>query len=465
MIRAGGIGLLGLGANHLGQLSVAAADSPPKPTAKNVIYIFLSGGLAQHESFDMKPNAPANIRGEFSEISTKTPGLRICEHLPELAKRSEMWSICRSLTHPWNEHSQGHHIMLTGRTDLPDGFSPVKPKDSDWPSIAAIANQVVKPANNLPPAIILPDKIVHRTGRTLPGQFAGQMGAKWEPFFVEASRYNAASYGAYPNYLFHHEHGKQDGKDFRFNVPSFTLPEGVSFDRMRDRLGLLSHLEGQQKGMTQILETESHDRHQAMAADLLFDENTKAAFDVHGANPKLQEKYGKNAFGWSLLLARQLVESGVRLVQVNLGNNECWDTHQAAFPNLKNYLLPPMDRAVSALLDDLSGRGMLDDTLIVMAGEFGRTPKVFTLPGKKLPGRDHWGAVQSVFFAGGGVQGGRVIGSSDKIGGFPASDPQKPENMAATIYQALGLPKSVKWYDPIDRPHFVYHGDPIPGLM
>jgi uncharacterized protein (DUF1501 family) len=165
-------------------------------------------------------------------------------------------------------------------------------------------------------------------------------------------------------------------------------------------------------------------------------------------------------------MARQLVEAGVSLVQVNLGNDESWDTHEKAFPNLKNYLLPPTDRAVSALIEDLDQRGLLDDVLIVMAGEFGRTPKVFTFDGAKsnLPGRDHWGAVQSVFFAGGGVKGGTVIGSSDRIGGYPATDPQKPENMAATIYNALGLPPTITWKDRLDRPHHVYHGEPIKGL-
>jgi uncharacterized protein (DUF1501 family) len=153
-------------------------------------------------------------------------------------------------------------------------------------------------------------------------------------------------------------------------------------------------------------------------------------------------------------------------VQVNLGNDESWDTHEAAFGNLRQFLLPPTDRAVSALLEDLSDRGMLDDTLVVMAGEFGRTPKVFTFEGAKtrLPGRDHWGAVQSVFFAGGGTRGGVVIGESDKLGGYPKSDPQTPENMAATIYESLGLPRTLVWKDPLDRPHHVYHGDPIRGL-
>ena len=162
-------------------------------------------------------------------------------------------------------------------------------------------------------------------------------------------------------------------------------------------------------------------------------------------------------------MACQLVESGTRLVQVNLGNNETWDTHQAAFPNLKNHLFPPMDRSVAALLDDLDDRGLLDDTLVVMAGEFGRTPRIFNIPKAKLPGRDHWGACQSVLFAGGGVPGGTVIGSSDRKGAYPESDPQRPENMAATIYKALGLPATIAWKDDQDRPHHLYHGDPIKG--
>ncbi len=165
-------------------------------------------------------------------------------------------------------------------------------------------------------------------------------------------------------------------------------------------------------------------------------------------------------------MARRLIEAGVNMVQVNLGNNETWDTHGNMFPHLKDKLFPPTDRALSALLDDLHESGLLDSTLIVMAGEFGRTPKISGLPQfYKLPGRDHWGAVQTVFFAGGGVRGGRAIGSSDKIGGHPASDPQTPENMAATIYHSLGIPATAMWEDSLDRPHHVYFGEPIAGLL
>src|SRR5205085_10020907 len=189
------------------------------------------------------------------------------------------------------------------------------------------------------------------------------------------------------------------------------------------------------------------------------------AFDIAHASARDLDRYGRNSFGWSLLLARRLVEVGVNLVQVNLGNNESWDTHGEIFPRLKENLLPPADQSVSALLDDLHESGLLDSTLVVMAGEFGRTPKISTLSQfYKGPGRDHWGAVQTVFFAGGGVRGGTVLGSSDKNGGYPASDPQTPENMAATIYSALGIPAAAMWTDAENRPHPIYYGEPIRGL-
>jgi uncharacterized protein (DUF1501 family) len=164
-------------------------------------------------------------------------------------------------------------------------------------------------------------------------------------------------------------------------------------------------------------------------------------------------------------MARQLVEAGVNLIQVNLGNNETWDTHQSLFPNFKNLLLPPMDRAVSALLEDLDSRGLLEETLVVMGSEFGRTPKLSTLAGSRLPGRDHWGASQSILLAGGGIRGGTVIGATDSNGAYPTDAPQRPENLAATIYSALGLPRDIEWHDPLERPHTLYDAEPIKGLV
>ena len=465
MVQAGSIGLLGLGMNHLAGLrSADAASARPAGKARACIYIFLSGGLAQHDSFDMKPEAADNIRGEFKPIATRTPGIQICEHLPLLAERSHLWAIVRSLTHPSNDHSLGHHIMLTGRTPAPVGFSPNGPKRTDFPSIAAIAGAATAVRNNLPPAVVLPERLVHYSGRVIPGQFAGQMGAHRDPWFIEASPFHNTSYGAYPTYKFdHQERGHKD--DRIFQAPNLALPQGIDPPRFHGRTGLLASLQQQREDLDRAAQTETYDSLRQGVISLLTDAKVKHAFDVTNADDKTQERYGKNSFGWSLLMARRLVEAGVNLVQVNLGNNESWDTHGEAFPHLKEKLLPPTDRALSALLDDLHESGLLDDTLIVMAGEFGRTPKITHLPQYyKLPGRDHWGAVQTVFFAGGGVKGGTVIGSSDRIGGYPASSPQTPENMAATIYRSLGIPATAAWHDEADRPHHIYNGEPISGL-
>ncbi len=454
-------GLVGLKAASLTQAARADAE---RPAGKAVIYIFLSGGLAQHESFDPKPEASAEIRGDFAPAATATPGIFICEHLPRLAARSNRWALVRSLTHPYNEHSNGHTVMLTGRTPLPPGYDPSKPKPTDWPSIASIAGTLLEPRAGLPAAVVLPDKIVHNTGRTIPGQFAGQLGAEHEPWFVEASPYHPKSYGAYPDYLFHHATGAVVDPQVVFQLPRFALAEGLSPERIAERVALRQAIEGQRPHFQGLDETRQLTSYRDAAYQLLANERAHDAFDVTRADPRRQEAYGRHSFGKSLLLAAQLVEAGVRFVQVNLGNNETWDTHQSAFPNLKNFLLPPMDQSVSALLDDLAERGLLESTLIVMAGEFGRTPRISSLPGGE-PGRDHWGAVQSVLLAGARVQGGAVIGASDHAGGYPARSPHTPEELAATIYHSLGLPASAAWHDRLHRPHYIYEADPIAGTV
>ncbi|MEX0585493.1 MAG: DUF1501 domain-containing protein, partial [Pirellulales bacterium] len=372
--------------------------------------------------------------------------------MPRLAARSDRWAIVRSLTHPYNEHSNGHMAMLAGRTAMPLGFDPNRPKPTDWPSIAAVVGDATRanavgPRNNLPPAVVLPERLVHNTGRVIPGQFAGAMGFRRDPWFVSAVPYNPKTYGAYGEYEFHHEHGRQHTPSIVYQAPHLSLPQGLTSGRFASRRALLAELDTQQRALESADALAGFDHYRRSAVTLLSDPRTKRAFDVTAADARLQQRYGRNSFGWSLLMARQLVEAGVSLVQVNLGNNETWDTHQSAFPNLKNFLLPPMDQAVSALIDDLAERGLLESTLLVMAGEFGRTPKISSLPGAKEPGRDHWGAVQTVWFAGGGIRGGTVIGASDKIGGYPADSPQTPENFGATIYEALGIARTAVWKD------------------
>jgi hypothetical protein len=293
------------------------------------------------------------------------------------------------------------------------------------------------------------------------------MGHARDPWFIEASPYDPAAYGAYPEYEFdHQERPPTASKRKSFHTPNLSLPEGLSTDRMDQRLHLLASIDRQRQQLDRAASQGGFDRFREAAISMLTRSQVRRAFDVLQAEPKVQDRYGRNAFGWSLLMARRLVQAGVNLVQVNLGNNETWDTHGNAFPHLKDKLFPPTDRALSALLDDLQESGLLESTLLVMAGEFGRTPRISTLPQYyKLPGRDHWGAVQTVWFAGGGVKGGRVVGSSDQIGGFPSTDPQTPENMAATIYHALGIPQTAEWHDALGRPFAVYHGQPIAGLL
>ncbi len=464
MLQAGGIGLLGLASCHLAELR--AATTAPKTPQRAVIYIFLSGGLSQHESFDPKPDAPVDVRGEFGPIATNTPGLQICEHLPLLAQRSQMWSVVRSLTHASNDHSAAHHIMLTGRSDVPPGFNPLAPRPEDHPCIASIAGDATTARNNLPPSVVLPEKLVHSSGRIIPGQFAGVMGSRRDPWFIEASPFDNGSYGAYPEYGFDHQGRPHNALTRKFQAPLLTLPEGLTMNRLERRFGLLDHIDRQRIALDQGESSQQFGSYRQAAVSMLMDQQVRRAFDVSLASPEKLEQYGKNSFGWSLLMAARLVEAGVNLVQVNLGNDESWDTHGNAFPNLKDKLLPPMDRGVSALLDDLQEQGLLESTLVVMGGEFGRTPKVSHLREHyALPGRDHWGAVQSVFFAGGGTVGGRVVGASDAIGAYPIAAAQSPENFAATIYQALGIPETAAWKDDTDRPHHIYHGLPISGLV
>lgn len=458
LLQAGTIGLMGL---SLAEVNALQAESGRRG-GKSVIFLFLSGGLGQHDSFDLKPDAPDGIRGEFSPIATRTPGVHVCEHLPRLAARSDKWALVRSLSHPSNDHSLGHHIMLTGRTEAPVGFSAERPQPSDFPSIATVAGNQLRGGNNLPAAAMLPFHYIHHSGRVIPGQFAGQMGPRHDPWILSAAN-NCPGYGACPNCIDHERRPHTHQGTPVFQPPNLRLPEGLDLARLGERRGLLHMIEQQQRRLDQSASLNQLDRHRASAWSLLASGRVRAAFDVAGENARVLDAYGRNLFGYSCLLARRLVEIGVGMVQVNLGRNETWDTHGNAFPHLKDNLFPPMDQCVSALIDDLDARGMLESTLIVMAGEFGRTPRISRLPQfYALAGRDHWGAVQTAFFAGGGVRGGAVLGESDRMGAFPKSAKQTPENFAATIYHALGIDHHALWHDATNRPYHVYHAEPMP---
>jgi len=298
LLQAGSIGLLGLGMNHLEPLRQAAAGMAPSTTARSVIYIFLSGGLSQHDSFDMKPAAPDTIRGEFHPIDTNTPGIQICEHLPRLAQRSHLWALCRSLTHGSNDHSAGHHIMLTGRSDLPKGFNSVAPQPGDWPSIASVAGAVLPTRNNLPPAAVLPDRLIHVTRRVLPGQFAGIMGPRHDPWFIEAAPFSSNGYGAFPEYEFDHQDRPNLSRRSRFQAPSLSLLEGLSLVRMASRTRLLRSFDRQRSDLECCANIEQFDRYRQGAISLLTDRRIRDAINIHQASAVEQEHYGQNSFGW-----------------------------------------------------------------------------------------------------------------------------------------------------------------------
>jgi hypothetical protein len=399
------------------------------------------------------------VRGEFHPIATRTPGIEICEHLPLLAGRSEHFALVRSVATNSNGHEQACHALLTGRLDFPPGFNVNNvPSPNEWPSIPSQVMYATRGRNELPPAVVLPQPSVNEAARVRPGQYAGRLGPKYEAWHVDVAAACPLGNGACPHCF------RFEGTPFEhaaptiFDTPMLTLPEGGPI-RLQNRLELLAHVEDQQRRLERTAELLELDRHRGEAVSVLAEPKVRAAFDVEQADAATLERYGQNKFGLSLLMAARLVEAGVNLVQVNLGKNSSWDTHRRNFANLKENLLPYLDRSVSALLDDLAGSGLLDSTLVIVTGEFGRTPQI-----NKDAGRDHWGPVMSLLLAGGGVRGGTVIGATDEIAAYPVCDALTPENLAATMYATLGVPRSADWVDLDGRPHELYRAEPIPGL-
>jgi len=448
-----------------GAVSAAAAATSRYATAtdravpKSVIFVFLTGGISHIDTFDMKPGAQDGIRGEFQPIATRTPGVPICEHLPLLAERSEWWTQLRSMATDSSGHEPACHMMLTGRRDLPIGFSVADaPSPNEWPTIPAVISYSLR-STKMPPAAVLPEPSVNEVGRVRPGQYAGRLGSNWEPWHIDIAAKCPLGNGACPDCF------RFEGTPFEhaakgiFDVPLLSLPEGGQ-SRFAGRFRLLDLIRRQQRGLDQLAEVGKFNRRREQAVSVLTDPKTSNAFEVEHADQQTLDRYGKNKFGLSLLMAKRLVEAGVKFVQVNLGKNSSWDTHRRNFVNLKENLLPPMDRGMSALLDDLVQTGLIDDTLVIMTGEFGRTPKI-----NKDAGRDHWGPVNTVLFAGGGVQGGRVLGASDRNAAETTDFRQTPENLSATMYQALGIPRDAHWTDVDGRPHEIYRAAPISGLM
>lgn len=437
-LQVGGSSALGLGAaDILAGQSRAVASPRGRDQPRSVILVLLAGGLSHIDSLDMKPDAPAEIRGEFQQVPTAVPGTQICEHLPKLAAQMRKWALVRSLSHRENGHLPGVHRLLTGATmpgqrgsDLDNVLS-----RRDWPCYAAGLNYLRPRHDGVPNGVTLPHALIEGP-LTWPGQHAGVLGPAHDPMLVT-----------------------QDPNSPTFRMDSLTPAAGTDPDRVGGRRSLLARMETDGPGDPEFR------GHQERAFDLLTSGRVAAAFRLEKEAVRLRDRYGRNQFGQSLLLARRLVQAGVPMVQANMGIVQTWDTHVDNWGRLRTQLLPWLDQAITALVDDLATEGLLDTTLVAVLGEFGRTPKVSNLPGETKPGRDHWAPVYSGLFAGGGVVGGQLIGKSDRVGAFPVTTPYTPFDVGATIYRALGVDPQSEIRDVQNRPSALNAGTPMDVLF
>lgn len=450
-MRIGGLSAFGL---SMAQPPASASTMPsPLPNglvssfarAKNCIVLFLLGGPPQHETWDPKPDAPAEVRGELGSIPTATDGLRVGELMPLTAKLTDKIAVLRALATDDNAHSSSGYWMLTGYPHSPKNNENALPgAPNDWPCIASVVRHLRGDRGTLPGAIQLPEEIWN-TGRIpWPGQDAGWLGSHADPWLVTCD----------PN--------KSD-----FKVPDIALPVDVSPERLSDRRRFLSSLNTKLDGIREHPTSQRWAHWQSKAMDLIRTTEAQRAFAIDQESDKTRDRYGRNRFGQSVLLARRMIESGVSLVQVNWTRWEtdenvapAWDSHAKHTERLKKALMPPMDQAYSALLEDLDQRGLLDETLVVWIGEFGRTPR-FNASG----GRDHWGHVFSGALAGGGVRGGIVYGASDRQGAYPIEGRVEPQDLSATIYHCLGYKPATEIHDRLGRPLAISKGSPIEAIL
>jgi len=440
LLQVGYSGLLGIGLPSLAAGASAGATGTPAPRAKSVVLIFLTGAPSHLDTFDPKPGAPAEIRGEFKPIATSAPGVSFCEHLPGLASRADKLAIVRSMTHGLPSHEHATHMMLTGIDKMPPGSTHMASRD-DWPCYASGLDYVRPRGDGVPNGVLLPTWLSNGYGFS--GQDAGVLGPKFDPWHI-----------------------RKDPNDPKFRVDELSLPPGLTAEAIGRRRALLAEVDGQARAIDRAGAGGGFSEIRDKAYSMLTSGGVKRAFDIGREDPKTRDRYGRHLFGQSLLLARRLVQAGVPIVQANMGHMNNWDTHTNNCDQLKTRLLPPLDRAVSAFLDDLEATGLLDETLVVMVGEFGRTPRIGGETGNPAfaSGRAHWAGVFSAAFAGGGVRGGRVIGRSDKIGAYPATRGYYPSDLGATIYRALGVDPASEVTDRLGRPLSLNRGEAIAPL-
>ncbi len=441
LLRVGSLGLVGL---SLPKLLAASETVGIKPRAKSVLFYHHYGAPSHIDSFDPKPDAPAEVRGEFGTIPTSAPGFYVSDIMPRIAHVCDRLSVVRTMNHRTSNHNPAVYLAITGRTSERDQVQ-VGATSNDWPHYGAVLAKLAPGSGTLPVSVQVPHRAYDQV-YTCPGQTGGMLGSKYDPLIVQ-----------------------RDPSQPNFQVEELSLR--VDPHRLLDRRRLLAAIDGQIRGLEQDAAVHARDQFYERSFSLLSSPDAKRAFDLSQESDKLRDRYGRHKSGQSLLLARRLIEAGVTLVTCFSGSNpgDGWDTHSDNFNRMKNKLMPPEDQAFSALIEDMDQRGLLEDTLVVWSGEFGRKPQI----GKPNPltnnigpgGRDHWTYTYSLVLAGAGVKRGCVYSDSDRIGANPAGPAHTPGDLAATIFWALGLDPATNIHDRLGRPFKLAEGQPIAGIF
>jgi hypothetical protein len=446
LLRVGSLGLGGLALPALLQQRAQADLGQHAGPAKSVIVLFNSGGMPQHETFDPKPEAPREIRGDFGVISTRTPGLFIGELLPKMSQLTDRMAVIRTMVTGDSAHSTSGYQMLTGMPHVPlnrENAGPSKPNDS--PSLNAIVQALRPPVGGLPASMSLPRRMANNNGQDpWPGTDAGILGRKFDPWFLDC-----------------------DPSEPGFTVPGGELQPGMVQARLNRRMSLLDQLRNPLDRMQQHASVSNYSSYQQQAIDLIAGGRAREAFDLTRESDATRDRYTRTRYGQSVLLARRLVEAGVSLVQVQSvtadkrrPNGGGWDTHEKHSESIKGWLLPTMDQVYSTLILDLEERGLLNETLVCLVTEFGHTPKF-----NARKGRDHWGRVFSIALAGAGIRGGVVHGTSDRYAAEPLDGIVRPADYLATVFQCLGYAPDTIVHDVEGRPIPISHGAVVDSIL
>lgn len=445
MLQVGALSALGLGLGSFQQQLAASEMLQPGRNgrkAKACIFLFMWGGPSQLETFDLKPDAPEEVRGDFKPIATKVPGTQICEHFSRVAQWTDKLAIIRSLTHNDPAHLSSGHATLTGQLAPVVKSDADPPSSKDSPHLGSLISKFRPGDAGLPSFVAMPWKALHPAapGGEAPGQHGGWLGPAYDGMLLTG-----------------------DLNDPKWRPQGLGLPADMGLDRLESRVALLKTLDAQRAELHKSLAGAAFNNHQTRAIEMVGSAKVRSAFDLTQESDATRERYGRNIHGQSVLMARRLVEHGVPLVSVNWHNDgkNFWDTHGDNFNRMKNDLIPPSDMALAALLQDLEERGMLDETIVAWVGEFGRKPQI----NKANAGREHWPFCYSGLLAGGGIQGGAVYGESDKHAAYPVSDPVTPQDFATTILHAMGVDTSATLLDRENRPHHVTSGRVLQELL